>query len=163
MSNEAVNTGVKEDARSQVVETLNRLLSDEHVLYVKTRNYHWNIRGPRFNDLHKFFEEQYTQLALMIDEIAEQARQFGGFALGSMQSFLDTSQLKEQGSDFPDADGMIRNLIADHETIVRFLRPESVKADEELEVPEAGEFLRGILQQHNKMAWMLRAFLTGAK
>lgn len=160
LSNERLNTGVDEGQRSPIVDTLNRLLADEHVLYIKTRNYHWNVRSSRFNDLHKFFEEQYTQLATMIDEIAEQSRQFGGFAIGSMREFVDTSKLREEAAgNHPDEETMLRNLLGDHETLVRDLRQESKKADDEYEVPEAGEFLRGILQAHNKMAWMIRSFL----
>lgn len=160
LANESPETGVEQDKRSQVVETLNRLLADEHVLYIKTRNYHWNVRSHRFNDLHKFFEQQYTQLALTIDEIAEQARQFGGFANGTMSEFLKNARLREQPGEYPDPDTMVRNLMADHELLVREIRPESKRADEELGVPEAGEFLRGVLQTHNKMAWMLRSFLA---
>jgi starvation-inducible DNA-binding protein len=160
LANEKLETGVQQDKRSQIVETLNRLLADEHVLYIKTRNYHWNVRSHRFNDLHKFFEEQYTQLALVIDEVAEQARQFGGFATGTMTEFLRNSRLREQPGEYPDPDVMVRNLMSDHELLVRELRPESKRADDELEVPEAGEFLRGVLQTHNKMAWMLRSFLA---
>jgi starvation-inducible DNA-binding protein len=160
LANETLETGVQSDKRSKIVETLNRLLADEHVLYVKTRNYHWNVRSHRFNDLHKFFEEQYTQLALMIDEIAEQARQFGGFATGTMTEFVKSARLKEKPGEYPDPDTMVRNLMSDHEHLVRELRPESKRADEELEVPEAGEFLRSVLQTHNKMAWMLRSFLA---
>ena len=56
------NIGLSEEQRSAVVKILNTLLSDEYALYTKTRNYHWNLLGPQFNDLHKFFEEQYTEL-----------------------------------------------------------------------------------------------------
>ena len=61
-----------------VVEILNTLLSDEYVLYTKTRNYHWNVVGPRFNDLHKFFEAQYETLNEIVDAVAERTRAVGG-------------------------------------------------------------------------------------
>ena len=76
--------------------SLNRLLADEHVLYTKTRNYHWNVVGPRFHSLHEFFEEVYEQLAETIDETAENVRQFGGFACGTMKEFLQFARISEQ-------------------------------------------------------------------
>ena len=69
------------------------MLADEHVLYIKTRNYHWNVRGPRFNDLHKFFEAQYEELAGIIDEVAENARQFGGVAHATMAEFIQHAEI----------------------------------------------------------------------
>ena len=68
------NIGLSEEQRAGVVKILNTLLSDEYVLYTKTRNYHWNVTGPQFNDLHKFFEEQYTELNEIVDDVAERAR-----------------------------------------------------------------------------------------
>jgi starvation-inducible DNA-binding protein len=156
---EKLKVGLEDEHRSGIVETLNRLLANEHVLYVKTRNYHWNVVGPRFNDLHKFFEEQYTQLEKTIDEVAENARQFGGVAAGSMAEFIELSKLKEHSGDVPDEHGMLSNLLADHETVIRGLREDIKKADEEYNAADAADFLTSVLEVHNKMAWMLRAFL----
>jgi starvation-inducible DNA-binding protein len=158
-TNEKINIGLTEDQRSGLVETLNQLLADEHVLYVKTRKYHWNVMGPRFHDLHIFFEKQYDQIAATIDEVAENARQFGGLAAGTMTEFLQTARLKEQPGRNPDEDGMISDLLADHETIINALRKDIERADKEFEAAEAADFLTGVLEQHNKMAWMLRSFL----
>ena len=68
------NIGLSDKEREGVVEILNTLLSDEYVLYTKTRNYHWNVVGPQFNDLHKFFESQYEALNEVIDDVAERAQ-----------------------------------------------------------------------------------------
>src|SRR6187200_978399 len=127
MADEKINVGLSDEQRHGVVDTLNTLLADEHVLYVKTRNYHWNVVGPRFNDLHKFFEEQYTLLAEMIDETAENARQFGGVAAGTMKEFLDLSRLSEQPGHLPDENGMLQDLLDDHETVIRALREDIEK------------------------------------
>lgn len=158
---EELNVGIEQDARQQIADSLNKLLADEHVLYVKTRNYHWNVTGPHFHHLHAFFETQYDQLAVIIDEVAENVRQFGGFAQGTMKEFLESSRLKEEPGNLPDGEGMIENLAHDHDSIIRVLREEIERADEELNAPDAADFLTGLLEQHNKMAWMLRSHLTG--
>jgi starvation-inducible DNA-binding protein len=156
---ERLNVGLNDEQRSGLVETLNRLLADEHVLYIKTRNYHWNVVGPRFHSLHLFLEEQYKELEVTIDEVAETARQFGGVAAGTMKEFLKQSRLDENKGGIPDEDGILRNLLTDHEAIVRALREDVERANEEYKAVEAADFLTAVIEKHNKMAWMLRSFL----
>ena len=88
--------GLADKTRKEITQRLNSLLSDEYVLYVKTLNYHWNVVGPFWNDLHLFFGKQYAQLALFIDDIAERARTLGSVAVGSMQGFIDHARIKEE-------------------------------------------------------------------
>src|SRR5207247_8547724 len=87
------NIDIPESGRASVVDILNRLLSDEYVLLTKTRNYHWNVTGPQFNDLHKFFEGQYDELNEIVDEVAERARQLDGRAFGTLAEFAKSSRL----------------------------------------------------------------------
>jgi len=162
MKNEKVHIGLSSDQRTGVIDCLNTLLADEHVLYTKTRNYHWNVVGPHFRSLHKLFEEQYTQLAGMIDQIAESTRQFGGFTAGTMAEFVELSRLKEQPGRLPDDNGMILDLLDDHEAVIRALREDIERAQNEFKVADAADFLTGLLEAHNKMAWMLRALLGTA-
>jgi len=157
---EKLNVGLDDGKRTGIVDTLNVLLADEFLLYTKTRNYHWNVMGPRFHDLHLFFEKQYEQLDELMDEVAENARQFGGFASGTMAEYAQTSRLKESPGKRPVEDEMIANLLADHETIIRALRKDIEKADEKYEAADAADFLTSVLEEHNKMAWMLRACLA---
>src|SRR5215211_4758805 len=93
---EKINIGLTADQRAGVVEILSRTLADLHVLYVKTRNYHWNVVGEHFRDLHKLLEEQYEQLSEAIDLVAERSRQLGAPALGTLKEFLNHASLKEQ-------------------------------------------------------------------
>ncbi|HEX7229424.1 MAG TPA: Dps family protein [Candidatus Binatia bacterium] len=116
-----LNIGLSDEQRAAVVKILNTL-SDEYLLYTKTRNYHWNVLGPQFNDLHKFFEEQYTELNVVVDDVAERARSLGGWALGTLQEFAQVARLKEVPGQYPNAREMTANLLADHETLVRQLR-----------------------------------------
>jgi starvation-inducible DNA-binding protein len=152
--------GVKDDARKKIVETLNMRLSDEYVLYTKTRKYHWNVIGPRFHQLHELFKEQYEILDEMIDEIAERARQLGGKSLGTLDEFARNSSINEEPGQNPDAQTMISNLLNDHETVIKTLRKNADEA-EELEDMVTNDFFLEAAQKHEKMAWMLRAHLEG--
>jgi starvation-inducible DNA-binding protein len=152
--------GVKDDARKKIVETLNMRLCDEYVLYTKTRKYHWNVIGPRFHQLHEFFKEQYEALDEMVDEIAERARQLGGKSLGTLDEFVRYSSINEDPGRNPDAQTMISNLLKDHETIIKTLRKNADEA-EELEDMATNDFFLQAVENHEKMAWMLRAHLEG--
>ena len=155
------NLGLNNEQREGVVKILNTLLSDEYVLYTKTRNYHWNVVGLQFNDLHKFFEEQYTQLNLIVDEVAERARTLGGWSLGTLAEFTQQTRLKEHPGKYPNAQDMISNLLADHEAIIRYLREDLETVADKYHDIGTNDFLTGLMEQHEKMAWMLRAFLEG--
>jgi starvation-inducible DNA-binding protein len=153
--------GIADDMRKGVVELLSTLLADEYVLYTKTRNYHWNVVGMQFNDLHKFFESQYEALDEIIDEVAERARSLGGRALGTLQEFKERTRLKEEPKKSPEAKQMLANLLADHETLVRELRADLQTAMDKHGDAGTSDFLTGLMERHEKMAWMLRAFLEG--
>jgi starvation-inducible DNA-binding protein len=155
------NIGVSDSNRQAVVKILNTALADEYVLYTKTRNYHWNVVGPRFNDLHKFFEAQYEELDGIVDEVAERARSLGGNALGTLAELAKSARLKEEPGKYPDADGMLSRLLADHESVIRELRADLQTAIDKHADAGTSDFLTGLMEKHEKMAWMLRAFLSG--
>ena len=138
---------------------LNTLLADEYVLYTKTRNAHWNIEGPAFHALHLFFESQYEQLDEIIDEVAERVRALGHYALGTLNGFVKTARLDEPLLEFSNAKKMIQALLDDHETIIRILRKQVNEASENYKDAGTSDFLTGLLEQHEKMAWMLRSHL----
>ncbi len=154
------NIGLSEESREAVCKILNTLLADEYVLYTKTRNYHWNVRGHQFNDLHKFFQEQYEQLAEIIDEVAERVRMLGGRSNGSLTEFIKTSRLKETPGEFPDSLTMVEKLLNDHESIIRTTREDVDACDERYDDVGTSDFLTGIMELHEKNAWMLREFLA---
>jgi len=153
--------GVKDDSRKKLVETLNMRLCDEYVLSTKTRKFHWNVVGPRFSQMHEFFEEQYEIIDEMIDEIAERARQLGGKSLGTLEEFVRHSSINEDPGQNPDAQAMISNLLKDHEAIIKTLRKNADEADEEYDDMATNDFFLEAVQKHEKMAWMLRAHLEG--
>lgn len=154
------NIGLNESSKTKVLALLARSLADLSVLSQKTRNFHWNVAGPRFNDLHKFFESQYETLEGEIDETAERSRALGGRALGSMKELLSHARLKEAAAGrAPSADAMLAELLKDHEAFIRSLRAD---ADACGGAGDKGteDFLVGMMEAHEKMAWMLRAFLS---
>ena len=150
------NIGLAPKTRKEVAKILNNLLSDEYLLYTKTLKYHWNVYGMVFHDFHKLFLEQYEALLEIADEVAERARALGEPALGSMTEFLKHARLKEEPGKIPDAHGMIKQLLADHETIIRQMR-EDLATCEKLGDMGTNNFLTEMLEKHEKFAWMLRA------
>ena len=153
------NLGINDKDRAGVVKILNALLADEYVLYTKTRNYHWNVVGPQFNDLHKFFDAQYEELNEILDEVAERTRALGGQALGTMGEFQKQARLKEHPGQHPGAKSMLSNLLNDHESIIRTLRADQAICQDSHGDAGTADFLTGLMEQHEKMAWMLRSYL----
>ena len=150
--------GISEQDREAVIDILTKALADEYVLYTKTRNYHWNVVGPHFNDLHKFFEGQYDQTAEDIDEIAERVRALGGKTVSTITEFMQHTRLSEHPGKYPDSKTMVANLVADHETIIQNLR-EDIKSCNQHNDVGTEDFLTGMLEKHEKTAWMLRSVL----
>lgn len=154
-----IDIGIKEDNRQAVIDLLQPVLSNLSVIYAKTRNYHWNLTGPRFHTMHLFLEEQYKALGEASDEVAERIRSLGGFSVGTLREFIDKSVLKEEPGVRPPVDVMLENLLADHETIIKGLREDIDKCDDDYEDTGTADFLTGLMEDHEKLAWMLRAHL----
>lgn len=159
MAKETINIGMTAEQRQGAAEILNGLLADEHVLYIKLRNFHWNVTGPEFHDLHETFEEQYDQVADMIDEIAERVRALGETPLGSMADYLAKTRLQEARGAHT-AREMIAALTNDHEAIIRQMRQDLETIKDRHNDAGNQDAITGWMKQHEKMAWMLRAMLA---
>ena len=121
-----IDIGIEAKEREAIANGLKVLLADSYTLYLMTHNFHWNVTGPKFRELHLLFEEHYTELATAVDEIAERIRTLGVYARGTYQDFAELSRIQEV-ADIPTADGMIHHLLKGHEQVVktcRFLRAE---------------------------------------
>jgi starvation-inducible DNA-binding protein len=153
------NIGITSKNTQAVTEILSKLLADEFVLYTKTRNAHWNVEGPDFFDKHKFFEGQYEQLDDLMDQVAERIRKIGHYAPGTLKSFLELTHLTEQRAGKTSAQNFIKDLVADHESIIIFLRENIDQVDDKLGDVGTSDFLTGLLKDHEGMAWFLRAHL----
>jgi starvation-inducible DNA-binding protein len=152
--------GIKPANTAEIAQSLNGLLADEHVLYIKTRRAHWNVEGPDFLTIHRFFEEQYKQLEQIIDDIAERIRTIGHFAEATLAGFLAETHLSEDTRAKNDSAGFIKSLLGDHETIIIHLRENIERFDEEWKDAGTSDFITGLMETHEKMAWMLRAHLV---
>jgi len=151
--------GIKPENSVQVADALNKLLSDEHVLYIKTRNAHWNVEGPDFAAVHKFFESQYDELEEVIDQVAERIRAIGHYAVGTMEDYLKLTQLNEKSHEKNDSLSLIKDLLNDHEAVIISLRENINRFADELHDLGSSDFITGLMESHEKMAWMLRAHL----
>lgn len=152
-----MDIGINEKDRKKTAEGLSHLLADTYTLYLKTHYFHWNVTGPMFNTLHLMFEQQYTELALAVDAIAERIRSLDFYAPGTYRDFIKLASIKESES-VPKANDMIRELVAGHEAVVRTARgvfPAAEKAGDEA----SADLLTQRLQLHEKTAWMLRSLL----
>jgi starvation-inducible DNA-binding protein len=155
---EVLDIGLDAKVRAASVKALSGILADQHVLYLKTRNFHWNLTGHRFHTLHAFFEAQYDALAQAIDKTAERIRMLGAASPGSMKEFLALASLKECSGALIGGDEAIAALRDDHEAAVRVLR-KAVDATDEAGDAGTADFLTELLQNHEEAAWMLRSFL----
>lgn len=153
-----INIGISEADRKEIADGLSHLLADSYTLYLKTHNYHWNVTGPMFQTLHLMFETQYTELALAVDLIAERIRALGFPAPASYRDFAKLTAIPED-EDAPDAQEMIRRLVAGQETVTRTARSIFPVVDKANDEPTA-DLLTQRMQLHEKNAWMLRSLLA---
>lgn len=154
----SVRIGLNAEVRKKSVTALCAVLADQHVLYIKTRNFHWNLKGARFSSLHKFFEQQYHALETAIDETAERIRMLGDASPGSMAEFLKAASLKEVPGHLLSGEEALDRLREDHEQVTRTLR-EAVSETGDAGDAGTEDFLTALLRAHEEAAWMLRSYL----
>ena len=152
------NLGIPENHLQAVAEELNKLLADEVVLYIKTRNYHWNIEGANFHEMHLFYEGQFNELDGIMDEVAERIRSIGHYTEARMVDYLKLTNLIEPPyTNFQN--DQLKNLLASHETVINNLRRLiTLFADKHKDLGSS-DFVTQLLGKHEKMAWMVRAYL----
>ena len=153
----SINIGMTEQQRQTIAQGLSKVLADTYTLYLKTHNYHWNVRGPMFHSLHTMFEQQYTELALAVDEVAERIRALGHLAPGSYSEYAKLSSIPD-GDNTKSSDEMIQDLVEGQEAVVRTCREMFPAVDDSGDEPTA-YLLTTRMQLHEKNAWMLRSLL----
>jgi starvation-inducible DNA-binding protein len=156
-----INIGLTELQRQGVIDLLNHDLADAYLLLVKTKKFHWDVVGPQFLTLHKLWEEHYNTLTVNIDACAERIRTLGGYPIGTMKGFLALTSLDEHPDDVPMATGMVAILIEDHEQVIRNLRGHIDQCSDDFCDQGTADFLTGLMEQHEQIAWMLRSFIEG--
>jgi len=153
------NIGINEANSHGVANALAKLLADEFVLDTKTRNAHWNVEGPDFHAMHLFFESQYEMLDDIMDGVAERIRSIGHYAPATLKAFLELTHLSERSDSKNDSMGFMKELLADHESIIIFIRENINKFASEYNDAGTSDYITGLMEQHEKMAWMLRSHL----
>ncbi len=155
-----LNIGLTEEQRLGSVNLLNRDLSDMYILLIKTKKYHWDVRGEQFRTLHKLWEEQYETLTENIDACAERVRALGSYPVGTAKDFIELTTLEENSNNIPKSEEMVQNLLHDHEQVIRNLREHINTCSEQFKDEGTADFLTGLMEQHEEMAWMLRSFIA---
>ena len=154
------NIGISEENRRSVAEILSKVLADEFLIYTKTLRAHWNLEGMDFHTKHEFFEEHYNAIKRFADSVAERIRKVGHYAPATMQDFLKLTQLSEQYNGDNSSQEYIAALLEDHDAIIIFIREHLTKIEDELKDAGTADFLNGLMQEHEEMAWMLRATIA---
>ena len=154
------NIGIAEKDLKAVVDVLSNGLSNEVMLYTKTRKFHWNVCGESFMEFHKLFEAQYKELEEAIDEIAERISKLGGKTIGTTQEFSQKSVIKESPGEYPDSMSMVKELLQDHETIIKQLRKDVDDCADKYNDAGTSDFLTGMMENHETIAWTLRRYFS---
>ena len=142
-----------------VNKVLTAVLSDTVVLYMKARKFHWNVSGNSFMELHKLFEKHYEELDEAMDEIAERISKLGFIVPATFGEFLKLSVIKETPGKNPDQQGMLKELLQGHETVIISLRKGIDDCEDKFKDKGTADFLTGLIQDHETLAWTLRRYL----
>jgi len=152
--------GLSEENLKKTISLLAVVLSDEMTLYVKTRKFHWNVTGQSFMELHKLFEAHYSELELIIDNVAERIGKLGGKTIGTMNEFLSLTRIVEHPNKYPVQKTMLTELLNDHKTIIYELRKDIDICTNQCHDAGTADLLTGILQQHETIVWILQRYLS---
>ena len=156
---EMLTLGLLEKNQIKVMDILNNVFVNESMLSSKTRNCHWNVAGPNFIELHRFFDVQHQQLNCIIDQIAARSKIAGGKSIASMTEFLVKISLKDPPKQYSEALQMVFNLLQDHKVMIRSLRNDLETCIIECHDMSTSNFLTDIMERHEKMVCMLMVFL----
>ncbi|WP_151703929.1 Dps family protein [Nitrincola alkalilacustris] len=150
-----IDIGIRESDRQEIAEGLKKLLADSYTLYLQTHNFHWNVTGPSFRELHLMFEEHYTELAIAVDEIAERIRTLDVAAPGTYKSLAALTSIEEV-EGVPSAENMVDYLTKGHEQVVKTCRL-VLKVAQAADDESTSALVSDRMRVHEKTAWMLRA------
>lgn len=157
MSSPAIDIGINEKDRQAVAQGLKHLLADTYTLYLQTHNFHWNVVGPQFRELHLMFEEHYTEMAVAVDDIAERIRTLGVAAPGTYKALAELAKVEEV-EGVPEASDMVGILTKSHEQVIKTCR-EALKLAQQADDESSVALISDRMRLHEKTAWMLRSML----
>jgi len=154
------NIGISEINRKAIAEQLSKILADEFVIYSKTLNAHWNIEGPDFHSVHLFLESLYKEQQGIVDTVAEKIRIIGHYVPAQLGKYLELTHLSETTPEKNDSLTLFRDLLEAHESVIIFIRENIKPFAEKLKAEGISDYITGLMEQHEKTAWMLRAHLS---
>lgn len=154
------NIGISEENKQIITDQLSKILADEFLLYSKTLNAHWNVEGPDFHTVHVYLETLYNDQQGIVDTVAEKIRGMGHYVPAQLQKYLQLTHLSEQPLDKNDSQSLFTELLGDHESIIIFLRENIKPMADKLKAEGISDYITGLMEYHEKTAWMLRAHLN---
>ncbi|MEO8934804.1 MAG: DNA starvation/stationary phase protection protein [Xanthomarina sp.] len=154
------NIGISDKNKEAIADQLSKILADEFVLYSKTLSAHWNIEGPDFHAVHVYLETLYNQQQEIVDTVAEKIRTIGHYVPAQLSKYLDLTHLSEKTPANNDSKTLFKELLEDHESIIIFLRENIKPTADKLKAEGISDYLTGLMEYHEKTAWMLRAHLN---
>ena len=155
-----VNIGISDKNRQAIAEQLSKILADEFVLYSKTLNAHWNIEGPDFHAVHLYLDTLYNQQQGIVDAVAEKIRTIGHYVPAQLAKYLELTQLSEKAPEKNDSQTFFADLLQDHESIIVLIRENIKPIADKLKAEGISDYLTGLMEYHEKTAWMLRSHLS---
>lgn len=150
-----IDIGISKENRAEISEGLKKLLADSYTLYLQTHNFHWNVTGLQFRELHLMFEEHYTELAVAVDDIAERIRTLDVPAPGTYKEFAKLSSIQEVDG-VPSSSEMVELLTKGHEQVIKTSR-DVLKVAQNADDESTAALVSDRMRVHEKTAWMLRA------
>ncbi|MBK5243940.1 MAG: DNA starvation/stationary phase protection protein [Eubacteriaceae bacterium] len=154
------NIGISDKNRQAIADQLSKILADEFLLYSKTLNAHWNIEGPDFHAVHVYLETLYNQQQEIVDTVAERIRAVGHYVPAQLEKYLELTHLSEKSTDKNDSQTLFAGLLEDHESIIIYLRENIKPLADKLKAEGISDYITGLMEYHEKTAWMLRAHLS---
>ncbi|WP_117880415.1 Dps family protein [Aureibaculum luteum] len=153
------NIGISKENRQSIANQLSKILADEFVLYSKTLNFHWNIEGTDFHSVHLYLETLYEEQQEIVDTVAEKIRMLGHYVPATLKDYSKLTHLTEQTKGGNDSQSIFAELLEDHESIIVFIREEIEPIAEKWKAQGISDYITGLMEQHEKTAWMLRSHL----
>lgn len=154
------NIGITEQHRQAIAEKLSKILADEFVIYSKTLNAHWNIEGPDFHSVHLYLETLYQEQQVILDTVAEKIRTIGHYVPAQLNKYLELTHLSEKAPQKNDSQNLFADLLEAHESVIVFIRENIKPFADKLKAEGISDYITGLMEHHEKTAWMLRAHLN---
>jgi len=154
------NIGISDQNRQAIAEQLSKILADEFVIYSKTLNAHWNIEGPDFHSVHLYLETLYNEQQVIVDTVAEKIRTIGHYVPAQLNKYLQLTHLSETPPKKNDSQSLFADLLEAHESVIVFIRENIKPIADKLKAEGISDYVTGLMEHHEKTAWMLRSHLS---